>query len=56
MPMFHNANIAVYFIKARRNLISCSSEGFPIYIFAIQGEGRGGEEQIGERERGGKNC
>jgi len=42
-------NIAVYFIRTRSNLIlSCSSEGLP--IFAIQWEGGGGEGQ-----RGGKS-
>jgi len=43
-PLF-NANIAVQFIRARSNLIlSCSSEGFPIYSL-FREKGGGGEGQ-----------
>jgi len=33
-------NIAVHFIRARSSLISCSSEGFPIYIRYLVGRER----------------
>jgi len=50
-------NIAVHFIRARSNLIlSCSSEGFSIYIFTIQWEGEGGEAGYRKkRQRRGKS-
>jgi len=52
-----SVNIAVHFIRARSNL-SCSSEGFPMYIRCSVRKGRRREGRVYEKRRergGGKN-